>query len=107
VKLLLDENLPHEFRALLDPPHSAFTVTYMGWNGVPIGELLRRAAADRFGALITTDRGYTHQHNLAKLPCAIVLLLAPSNKINDLRALVPAPLAVLAMLLPRTLVVIP
>jgi predicted nuclease of predicted toxin-antitoxin system len=32
MKILLDENLPHELRRLL-PGHDAFTVAYLGWSG--------------------------------------------------------------------------
>ena len=45
MKVLLDENLPHDLRKLL-PGHDVFTVAYLGWAGVKNGELLRRAAAD-------------------------------------------------------------
>ena len=76
MKLLLDENIPHELRNLLSPPHDVFTVRYMGWAGVANGELLARAPADGFDALITTDRGYEHQQNVSTLPCSVVLPFA-------------------------------
>ena len=56
MKLLLDENLPHQLR--LEPPgHDAYTVAYMNWGGVENGELLRRAAAEGFDAVITERPG--------------------------------------------------
>jgi hypothetical protein len=33
MKLLLDENLPHQLRHEIGG-HECFTVTYMGWSGV-------------------------------------------------------------------------
>src|SRR5690349_21116278 len=104
MKLLLDENIPHEFRSLLMPPHDVFTVAYMGWVGLDNGKLLTAAAADGFAALVTTDRGYEHQQHLPTLPCSVVLLLSPSNRIDDLRPLVPALLAALSTITPKSLV---
>ena len=44
MRLLLDENLPHQMRLEL-PGHDVFTAAYMGWAGVENGEPLRLAAA--------------------------------------------------------------
>jgi hypothetical protein len=49
VRLLLDENLPHQMRLEL-PEHEVSTAAYMGWAGIENGELLRRAAAAGFDA---------------------------------------------------------
>jgi hypothetical protein len=43
VKVLLDENLPHQMRLEL-PGHAVFTAAFMKWSGIENGELLRRAA---------------------------------------------------------------
>jgi len=40
MRLLLDENLPHQLRLEL-PGHDVFTAAYMGLGGVENGELLR------------------------------------------------------------------
>jgi hypothetical protein len=99
VKLLLDENLPHQMRLEL-PGHDVFTAAYMGWGGVENGELLRRAAADGFDALVTNDRGLEYQQNLATLPLAVVVVLAPANTVEALRPAFPALLTALAGLQP-------
>jgi predicted nuclease of predicted toxin-antitoxin system len=39
MKVLLDENLPHQLRGEL-PGHEVITVKYMGWHGIRNGELL-------------------------------------------------------------------
>jgi hypothetical protein len=106
VKLRLDENLPHELRHHL-AAHDVFTVRYMGWSGISNGELLRRAADDGFDAMVTLDSGVRYQQNVATLPLAVVILSAPSNDISDLLPLVPALLAALTALAPRTLVRVP
>jgi len=105
VKLLLDENIPHQLRLeLLD--HEVFTTTYMGWNGIKNGELLKLASGDGFSALISTDRGLEHQQNLDSLPLAIVLVPAPSNTIGSLRPWIPNLLSTLAALQSRTFVIV-
>jgi hypothetical protein len=102
VKLLLDENLPHRLRH--EPPgHECVTVTYMKWNGTLNGELLRRAAAAGFDALITNDRGLEYEQDPQTLPLAVVVLLSPSSVIDDLRPLLPALRGSLEHLRPRAL----
>jgi hypothetical protein len=52
MKLILDENLPHQLRHEL-PGHDCYTVAFMGWGGVENGELLSRAASAGFDAVLT------------------------------------------------------
>jgi hypothetical protein len=106
VKLLLDENLPHDLRHHL-PGHDVFTVRYMGWSGISNGELLRRAADDGFDAMLTLDNGVAYQQNVQSLPVAVVILSAPSNDIGDLLPLVPQLLTALGALAPRTITRVP
>lgn len=88
MKVLVDEQLPHDLRLLLIPMHDVYTVTYMKWVGVANGRLLAIAAADGFDVLVTADRGYEYQQNLATLPCAVVLMITRGNKIADVRPFV-------------------
>ena len=99
MKLLLDENLPHQMRLEL-PGHDVFTAAYMGLGGVENGELLRRAASAGFDALVTNDRGLEYQQNLTTLPLAVIVVLAPANTIEALRPSLPALLASLEVLRP-------
>lgn len=99
MKLLLDENLPHQLRLEL-PGHEVFTAAYMGWSGIENGELLRLAAGDGFDAVITNDRGLEYQQNVDALPVAIIVLLAKANTIEALRPLVGELLAKLTNLRP-------
>lgn len=101
MKILLDENLPHELRHEL-AAHEVFTVHYMGWQGTQNGELLRRAAASGFDALLTMDSGVPYEQNLTTLLLTVIVLQAPSNDIDDLRPLVPRILNALAQLERRT-----
>jgi predicted nuclease of predicted toxin-antitoxin system len=106
MKLLLDENLPHQLRHEL-PGHDCFTVAFMGWGGVENGELLRRATSAGLDALLTMDAGVEYEQNLANVPIAVVILHAPSNDIDDIRPLLPALLNTLAALPPSKITHVP
>jgi hypothetical protein len=47
MKLLLDENLPHQLRHEIIG-HDVFTTVYMGWSGIENGDLLKAAAGVGF-----------------------------------------------------------
>ena len=66
----------------------------MGWGGKANGELLRLAAAE-FDVFVTTDRNLSFQQNLERFDLAVVVLKARSNRLKDLRTLVPEFLKVL------------
>ena len=106
MKLLIDENLPHKLRHALSG-HDCFTATYMGWSGISNGELLRIAAANGFDAVISNDRGLEYQQNQATLPLSVVVLLAKDNKLKTIESMVPALIAALSDLKPRSYVKIP
>ncbi len=103
MRLLLDENLPHQLRLEL-PGYEVITAAYMGWSGVENGELLQRAADAGFDAVVTNDRGLEYQQNLIALPVAGVVVLAPANTIEAIRLALPALLAALTVLRPREFV---
>jgi predicted nuclease of predicted toxin-antitoxin system len=102
VRILLDESLPRPLTRLL-PEHDVRTVGAMGWAGKRNGELLRLASAE-FDALLTADQNLEHQQNLEALPMAVVVLVAPTNRIQSLRPLIPGLLATLQTLAPGRLV---
>jgi len=103
MKLLLDENLPHDLRHFL-PNHHVFTVAYMNWSGIKNGELLQRAADDGFDALLSLDAGIPCQQNLRTLPCSIVIIRAASNRLGDLMPLLTELLMALENLKPAAIV---
>ena len=75
----------------------------VGWSGTENGELLR-LAADSFDVLLTADRNLEHQQNLTTLPISVVVLVAPTNRIESLALLVPESLELFKALPPRRLV---
>ncbi len=89
MKLLLDENLPHQLRQEITG-HDCYTVAFMGWAGIENGKLLAKAKSAGFDALLTKDANLQYEQNLVNLPISVVVLLAPSNDIEDLRPLLPA-----------------
>ena len=101
MRILLDESVPGRFGALL-VGHSAVTVQRRGWASIKNGKLLALAAGE-FDVLLTADKGMEYQQNLATLPVSILIVLARSNRIEDLAVAVPAILSALAELPPRTL----
>jgi predicted nuclease of predicted toxin-antitoxin system len=94
VKILLDENLPHQLRLEL-PGHDVFTTSFLG-GGIENGELLRRAATEEFYVLVTNDRGLEYQQNRNALPVAVVVLLVESNTIESIRPAIPTLLTCLS-----------
>lgn len=76
----------------------------MGWSGIENGELLQRAAASGFDALITNDRGLEYEQNLDTLPIAVIVLLAESNTIEAIQPMYGRLQDALDALLPQTIV---
>lgn len=105
MKLLLDENVTHDLRHEVTG-HDCRTVSYQGWQGTKNGELIKLAAEAGFDALLTNDTNMPHQQNEEQLPLAIIVLIAPSNDISDLRPLLPKLLAALEKLEPRRVTVV-
>lgn len=103
MKILLDENLPHDLRHFLSG-HEVFTVAYMGWSGMENGDLLKIAGDSGFDVMLTNDSGVEYEQPLAALPIAVVVMKSKTNKLDDIRPLLPAVLSTLANLQPRTLV---
>jgi len=80
LKVLLDENLPHQLRTHL-PDHEVFTAVYVGFGGFKNGELLKAAEAAGYDALLTGDLSLEYQQNIAGRKIAIVSLSANSWRI--------------------------
>ena len=73
MRVLLDENLPHQLHLNLQT-HEVKTAQYSGWGGMKNGELLRTAEADGVDVLVTSDQNLTYQQNLSERAIAIVVL---------------------------------
>ena len=104
VRVLLDECLPRRLkRELLG--HDARTAPEMGWASKTNGELLALAAAE-FDVFLTSDRNISYQQNVSAFEIAVIVLVAGSNSIDDLRPLVPRILEALAIVNPGTVTLV-
>ncbi len=86
MRVLLDECVPRQLKREL-PGHDVRTVTEMGGSGIKNGPLLRRAAPE-FDAFLTIDQGLEYQQNLFVLNLIVILMVAKSDDIDDLRPLI-------------------
>ena len=96
MRLLLDECVPKRLKREL-PGHDTRTVQDLGWAGIKNGALLRLANG-QFDALLTVDQGIEYQQNLSGLSISVVVMMAPSNDVDDLRPLLPGVQEALAKL---------
>jgi len=102
MKLLIDECLPRALKRLL-AVHTCRTVQEMGWAGKKNGLLLSLAEKE-FEVLITIDQGFEYQQNLGDRKIALLLLLAPSNQLEDLAPLIPYALTALDGIQPGSVI---
>jgi hypothetical protein len=94
VRILLDEQLPRQLAPYL-LGQDVRTVQQQGWAGLKNGVLLRQAVASGFEAFLTSDQNLEFQQNLTNAELLIMVLVARTNKLEDLLPLVPAILSAL------------
>ena len=87
MKVLLDESVPKALGFEL-AGHYVRTVQAMGWSGVSNGRLLKLMADNGFEVPVTCDQNIEYQQN-AILPVALVVLIAPNNRVPTILALAP------------------
>jgi len=102
VKILLDEcvdrRLAGEFAG-----HTVQTVPQMGWATIKNGRLLALAERE-FDVFLTVDRNLSFQQHLPKFKIAALVVRCRTNRVSDLRPLVPQILATLPMCKPGQVV---
>src|SRR6266496_1796255 len=87
MKVLIDENLPRKLAGHLKG-HECRTVAECGWAGKKNGELLS-LAEPQFDVLLTLDKNIPYQQDLKVGRIAILIVRAPSNRIQDLLPVIP------------------
>ena len=75
--------------------HDVHTVPEMGWSGKKNGELLQLMLPENFEVFLTVDQNLRYQQNLRAANIAVVVLVAPTNRLVDLLPLMPAVLTAL------------
>ncbi|HEY3440300.1 MAG TPA: hypothetical protein VGK29_06095 [Paludibaculum sp.] len=99
MKILLDECVDQRLR-LLFAEHECQTAAYAKLADLKNGALLTAAEAADFEILITTDQEIPYQQNLDGRRISILILCAPTNRLADLKLLVPAALGRLNLIEP-------
>jgi hypothetical protein len=99
LKILLDECVDRRLTREI-AGHEVTTTQQQGWSGIDNGARLKLAAAD-FEVFLTVDRNLSFQQPVIDLDIAVVVLRASSNRIVDLKALVPELLEALPQTKPR------
>jgi hypothetical protein len=101
MKLLLDECIDWRLaREIVG--HEVATAHRQGWTTIKNGELLKLAADAAFDAFVTVDRNLSFQQYVPTLRLAVVVLRAPSNRLAELKRLVPGLLSALETAKPGT-----
>ena len=98
MRLLLDACIPRQLAQTIEG-HTVENAVSLGWGGLDDGPLLD-AMEGHFDALVTVDRQLPVQQQIAGRSFAVVVLRARTNRLADLRALVPALLSALLALPP-------
>ena len=102
MRVLLDESVPRAFGFAITG-HFVRTAQTAGFAGLLNGELLAAMKADNFDVLVTFDQNLPHQQN-AVLPVAVVVLVAPNNRVETAMRFVPGLLKVLDSMIAGQLV---
>jgi len=93
MKIFLDECV--DWRLSRDiVGHEIKSAGQMGWTAIKNGELLA-LVSQHFDVFVTVDRNLAFQQNLAAVSIAAIVLQAKTNRLADIRALVPDLLAAL------------
>ena len=91
MRILLDECVDRRLaREIVG--HEVKTVQEMGWAGVKNGHLLS-LMSQHFDVFVTVDNNLSFQQNLAAVAAAVFVLRASTNRLVDLRTLLPELLA--------------
>jgi hypothetical protein len=97
MRLLIDECIDEHLRHLF-PGHDCQTARFAN------GDLLSAAELLGFDVLVTVDQNFPFQQNLEGRRIALLILCGPTNRLRDLKALIPAALAALVSIKPGEIV---
>lgn len=88
MRVLLDESVPRAFGFAITG-HFVRTAQTAGFAGLLNGELLASMRAGNFDVLVTFDQNLPYQQN-TELPVAVVVLVAPNNRVETALRFVPS-----------------
>ena len=81
--------------------HEVNTARQMGWTTIKNGALLA-LASQQFDVFVTVDRNLAFQQNLEGLSIAVIVLRAHTNRLADLKPLIPDLMATIESAPPGT-----
>ena len=87
MRILIDECLPKKLKREL-VGHAVFMVQEKGGSSMKNGELLR-VAENEFDVWVTADQNIENQQNLSRFNIAVIVLVAPNNRLETLLPLMP------------------
>ena len=87
MRILLDNNVP-ALAARHLPEHEVFTAAKCGWAALSNGMLVAAAEENGFDVLLTLDKGFEYQQNLAGRRISLVILIPVSQRRADLMGLI-------------------
>ena len=100
MRVFLDECIDWRLaRDIVD--HDVKTAGQMGWTTIKNGELLA-LASQQFDVFFTVDRNLAFQQKLENFAVAVLVLYAKTNRLADLRPLIPNLLAAIESAIPGT-----
>lgn len=102
MKILFDNRLPQELKpALLE--HKIVTVQEQGWVGKSFEELLQLAERE-FAVWMTIAQDFPAMDNLSDMQIAIIVLIVPDDRLNNLQPVISQVREVLATIEPGELI---
>ena len=88
MRLLLDECVPRPLLRDLTK-YDAHHVVDVGWSSKRNGELLKLMRAQGFDTMLTVDQNLPFQQNLQASGVGIVIIIARTTRVEELRLLMP------------------
>ena len=88
MRILLDECVNPRLRQAF-PDHDVLTVAEAKWRTLPDAKLIAQAQG-QCDALVTTDKGFEHEHNLKRLNFGIIIVHVKRNRMEYYRPLFAA-----------------
>jgi hypothetical protein len=99
MRLLLDECVDERLRHMF-VDHECQTARYAGFAGLKNGALLSAAEGAGFDVLVTVDQNMPDQQTLTNRRISVLILCGRTNRLSDLRPLVPVALETLMSMQP-------
>jgi hypothetical protein len=103
VRLLPDECVPRPLKRDLTG-HDVSAVVERGWSSKRNSDLLKLMLSESFEAFLTVDQNLPFQQNVAASGVAVVVVVARTNRLKEIRPLVPAILDALRRVKPGELI---